>query len=155
MYLAKHFLLYDFKEILSWGASFRIVLLAYTWIIWYDMNALIFMVILIVQAIAEKRILLNDPSLLQSQIHALERKMEDVVGKYTYLSVKYANLSSNYKDLSTKNNDQPQSTPTCPLDTLTWLPHTTTNFLNTTTCPPNTIRCRPKLTVCFYASHWR
>lgn len=82
------------------------------------MNALIFMVILIVQAIAEKRILLNDPSLLQSQIHALERKMEDVVGKYTYLSVKYANLSSNYKDLSTKNNDQPQSTPTCPLDTL-------------------------------------
>lgn len=91
----------------------------------------------------------------KSQIHALERKMEDVVGKYTYLSVKYANLSSNYKDLSTKNNDQPQSTPTCPLDTLTWLPHTTTNFLNTTTCPPNTIRCRPKLTVCFYASHWR
>lgn len=83
------------------------------------MNALIFMVILIVQAIAEKRILLNDPSLLQSQIHALERKMEDVVGKYTYLSVKYANLSSNYKDLSTKNNDQSQSTPTCPLDTLT------------------------------------
>lgn len=46
------------------------------------MNALIFMVILVVQAIAEKRILLNDPSLLQSQIHALERKMEDVVGKY-------------------------------------------------------------------------
>lgn len=70
------------------------------------MNALIFMVILIVQAIAEKRILLNDPSLLQSQIHALERKMEDVVGKYTYLSVKYANLSSNYKDLSTQSNDQ-------------------------------------------------
>lgn len=68
------------------------------------MDALIFLVTFIVQAIAEKRILLNDPSLLQSQI--LERKVEDVVGKYTYLSVKYADPSSKYNDLSTKNNDQ-------------------------------------------------
>uniref|UniRef100_K1QR67 Short-chain collagen C4 n=1 Tax=Magallana gigas TaxID=29159 RepID=K1QR67_MAGGI len=43
------------------------------------MAVLIFHVIFIVQAIAEKRILLNDPALLQSQIHALERKVEDVV----------------------------------------------------------------------------
>ncbi|XP_065939522.1 short-chain collagen C4-like [Magallana gigas] len=70
------------------------------------MAVLIFHVILIVQAIAEKRILLNDPALLQSQIHALERKVEDVVGKYTDLSAKYADLSTKYSDMSTKDNDQ-------------------------------------------------
>ncbi|XP_052679704.1 short-chain collagen C4-like [Crassostrea angulata] len=69
------------------------------------MAALIVLVIFIVQAIAEKRILLNDPDLLQSQIHALERKVEDVVGKYTDMSVKYADLSTKYNDISTKNND--------------------------------------------------
>lgn len=91
------------------------------------MNALIFMVILIVQAIAEKRILLNNPSLLQSQIHAVERKVEDGIGKYTYLSVntliyqantktyppinndqsaKYADLSTRYTDLTSTYNDK-------------------------------------------------
>nr|XP_034307207.1 uncharacterized protein LOC105338948 [Crassostrea gigas] len=56
------------------------------------MVALIFLVIFIVQTIAEKRILLNDPDLLQSQIHALEGKVEDVVAKYTDLSAKYNTL---------------------------------------------------------------
>lgn len=36
------------------------------------MVASIFLLLFIVQAIAEKRILLNDPALLQSQMHALE-----------------------------------------------------------------------------------
>lgn len=70
------------------------------------MAALIVLVIFIVQTIAEKRILLNDPSLLQSQVHVLERKVEDVLGKFTDLSVKYADLSTKYNDISTKNNDQ-------------------------------------------------
>lgn len=70
------------------------------------MATLIVLVIFIVQTIAEKRILLNDPSLLQSQVHVLERKVEDVLGKFTDLSVKYADLSTKYNDISTKNNDQ-------------------------------------------------
>lgn len=70
-----------------------------------DMAALIFLVIFIVQTIAEKRILLNDPSLLQSQIHALEKKMEDMVAKYTDLSVKYADLFTKNNDQSAKYND--------------------------------------------------
>ncbi|XP_065939513.1 repetitive organellar protein-like [Magallana gigas] len=70
------------------------------------MAALIVLVIFIVQTIAEKRILLNDPSLRQSQVHVLERKVEDVLGKFTDLSVKYADLSTKYIDISTKNNDQ-------------------------------------------------
>ncbi|XP_052680699.1 uncharacterized protein LOC128161462 [Crassostrea angulata] len=56
------------------------------------MAALIFLVICIVQTFAERRVLLNDPDLLQSQIHALERKVEDVVAKYTDLSAKYNTL---------------------------------------------------------------
>lgn len=69
------------------------------------MAVLIFLVIFIVQTIAEKRILLNDPSLLQSQIHALERKMEDMVVKYTDLSVKYSDLFTKNNDQSAKYND--------------------------------------------------
>ncbi|XP_052676462.1 short-chain collagen C4-like [Crassostrea angulata] len=77
------------------------------------MVASIFLLLFIVQAIAEKRILLNDPALLQSQIHALESKVEDVVtknsdllAKYNDLSTKYTEQSGKYTELSTKCNDQ-------------------------------------------------
>lgn len=71
------------------------------------MAALIFLVIFIMQAIAEKRILLNDPDLLQSQIHALERKMEDVVAKYTDLSAKYNTLLTKTSGLYTSKFERP------------------------------------------------
>lgn len=77
----------------------------------------IFLLLLFTHAIAEKRILLNDPALVQSQVHALERKMEDVVSnltakyndlntKYTDQSVKYTELSTKYIEMSTKYSDQ-------------------------------------------------
>uniref|UniRef100_K1R6A8 Mutator-like transposase domain-containing protein n=1 Tax=Magallana gigas TaxID=29159 RepID=K1R6A8_MAGGI len=53
---------------------------------------------------SEKRILLNDPDLIQSQIHALERKVEDVVAKNTDLSTKYTDLTTKYNDLFAKYN---------------------------------------------------
>lgn len=71
-----------------------------------NMVALIFLVIFIVQAIAEKRILLNDPDLLQSQIRGLERKAEDEVSTYSVLIAKFKNLFVNYNDLSTKYTNQ-------------------------------------------------
>lgn len=70
-----------------------------------NMAAIIFLVIFIAQAIAEKRILLNDPDLLQSQIHALERKVEDVVAKNNDLFTKYNDQSNKYNDLATKYTD--------------------------------------------------
>ena len=84
----------------------------------------IFLIIFILQVFAGKRILLNDPALVQSQVHALERKMEDVVSnltakyndlntkytdqsvKYTELSTKYIELSTKYIEISTKYSDQ-------------------------------------------------
>lgn len=45
------------------------------------------------------------PIFTQSQIHALERKMEDVLAKYTDLSVRYADLSTKSNDQSAKYND--------------------------------------------------
>lgn len=69
------------------------------------MAAIIFLVIFIAQAIAEKRILLNDPDLLQSQIHGLERKVEDVVAKNNDLFTKYNDQSNKYNDLATKYTD--------------------------------------------------
>ncbi|XP_065939550.1 short-chain collagen C4-like [Magallana gigas] len=79
----------------------------------------IFLIIFILQVFAEKRILLNDPALVQSQILALERRMADVVtknsdlaakyndviGKYNDLFTKYTEQSGKYTDLSTKYND--------------------------------------------------
>lgn len=76
----------------------------------------VFLLAFFTQAISEKRILLNDLALVQSQIHALERKMEDVFSintdltakyndlntKYTDQSVKYTELSTKYTELSTK-----------------------------------------------------
>lgn len=69
------------------------------------MVALIFLVIFIVQTIAEKRILLYDSDLLQSQIHALGRKVEDVVAKYTDLSAKYNTLLTKRSGLYTLKID--------------------------------------------------
>lgn len=66
----------------------------------------IFLIIFLVQVIAEKRILLNDLALVQSQIHELERKMEDVVTKNSDLTAKYNNVVAKYNDLSTKYNEQ-------------------------------------------------
>ncbi|XP_011415224.3 short-chain collagen C4 [Magallana gigas] len=64
----------------------------------------VFIVHLFLQVIAEKRILLDDPAYLQSQIHALERKMEDVVARNTDLTAKYTDLSVKYNTLLTKSN---------------------------------------------------
>lgn len=69
------------------------------------MVASIFLLLFIIQAIAEKRILLNDPALLQSQIHALESKVGNVVTKNSDLSAKYNDLFKKYTDLSTKYTD--------------------------------------------------
>lgn len=89
---------------------------------------------------SEERILLNDPSLLPSQI--LERKVEDVVGKYTYLSVKYADPSSKYNDLSTKNNDQSAkySDPSIKFNELS--ANTTFCWLKLTFCTRHIIDCQ-------------
>lgn len=54
----------------------------------------------------KKRILLNDPALVQSQIHELERKMEDVVTKNSDLTAKYNDVVAKYNDLSTKYTEQ-------------------------------------------------
>lgn len=62
----------------------------------------VLLIVFLAQAVAEKRILLNDPNLVQSQIHALERKMEDVVTKNSDLAAKYNDLFAKYNDLSTK-----------------------------------------------------
>ncbi|XP_034307834.2 uncharacterized protein [Magallana gigas] len=66
----------------------------------------IFLATFLVQAFAEKGILLNDKDLLQSQIHALESKREDVVTKKSDLLAKYNDLSSKYTDLTTKYTEQ-------------------------------------------------
>lgn len=68
------------------------------------MAACFLLLLFFVQTIAEKRILLNDPDLIQSQIHALERKVEDVVAKNTDLSTKYTDLTTKYNDLFAKYN---------------------------------------------------
>lgn len=66
----------------------------------------IFLIIFLVQVIAEKRILLNDPALVQSQIHALERMMEDVVNRNSDLTAKYNDVVAKYNDLSAKYTEQ-------------------------------------------------
>lgn len=58
--------------------------------------------IFIVQVIAEKGILLNDPDLSQSQVCALEKKVEDIVGKYSDLSSKYNTLLNKTNGLKTQ-----------------------------------------------------
>lgn len=80
----------------------------------------IFLIIFFVQVIAEKRILLYDPALVQTQIHELERKMEDVVTKNFDLTSKYNDVVAKYNDLSTKYTEQSgkytdcrQNTPIC------------------------------------------
>lgn len=64
------------------------------------MALLIVLTLFIVQANAEKRLLLNDPDVILSQLHALERKMED---KYTDLSVKYNALLAQTNEIHAKN----------------------------------------------------
>ncbi|XP_061186270.1 short-chain collagen C4-like [Saccostrea echinata] len=65
----------------------------------------IFVIFIHVQAVighGEKRILLNDPDVLLSQIHDLERKYQDVLSKYSDLSRKFSGLATQYSDISTK-----------------------------------------------------
>jgi hypothetical protein len=50
----------------------------------------------ILHAKGEKRILLNDPDLLQSQLHALESKVQE-------LSTKYNDVTTQLNNLQTKN----------------------------------------------------
>lgn len=56
------------------------------------MALLAVLTLFVLLANAEKRILLNDPDVILSQLHALERKMEDITAKYTDLTVKYNTL---------------------------------------------------------------
>ena len=56
------------------------------------MALVIVLVFFVLLANAEKRLLLNDPDVILSQLHALERKMEDMTAKYTDLTVKYNTL---------------------------------------------------------------
>ena len=58
------------------------------------MAFMIVFALFMLQANAEKRLLLNDPDVILSQLHALERKMEDMTAKYTDLTVKYNTLST-------------------------------------------------------------
>ncbi|XP_048733742.2 uncharacterized protein LOC125649921 [Ostrea edulis] len=58
-----------------------------------------------IQAHGEKRILLNDPDLIHSQIQALESKYQDILTKYADLSTKYTDVSTKYADLSMKYTD--------------------------------------------------
>ncbi|XP_062566640.1 short-chain collagen C4-like [Saccostrea cucullata] len=62
-------------------------------------NLLIFIQVIIGHA--EKRILLNDPDVILSQIHDLERKYQEILVKYSDLSTKYSDLSTKYSDLAT------------------------------------------------------
>ena len=75
------------------------------------MAFMIVFALFMLQANAEKRLLLNDPDVILSQLHALERKMEDMnawkadmTAKYTDLSVKYNTLSGEYNTLSGEYN---------------------------------------------------
>lgn len=44
---------------------------------------------------AEKRILLNDPDVIHSQLHTLEQKMEEVMAWKADMTVKYNTLLTN------------------------------------------------------------
>ena len=44
---------------------------------------------------AEKRILLNDPDVINSQLHTLEQKMEEVMAWKADMTVKYNTLLTN------------------------------------------------------------
>ena len=44
---------------------------------------------------AEKRILLNDPDVINSQLHILEQKMEEVMAWKADMTVKYNTLLTN------------------------------------------------------------
>ncbi|XP_048733739.2 uncharacterized protein LOC125649918 [Ostrea edulis] len=74
-----------------------------------NMNISVFFLFVIflgrTQAHGEKRILLNDPDLIHSQIQALESKYQDILTKYADLSTKYTDVSTKYGDLSTKYAD--------------------------------------------------
>ena len=77
------------------------------------MALLIVLTLLMVQANAEKRILLNDPDVILSQLHALERKMKD---KYTDLSVKYNALLAQTNEMHAKMTQIPtQSCKSLPI----------------------------------------
>ena len=58
------------------------------------MSLVIVLVFVVLLANAEKRILLNDPDVILSQLHALERKVKEVTARNTDLSVKYNTLST-------------------------------------------------------------
>ena len=66
------------------------------------MAFMIVFALFMLQANAEKRLLLNDPDVILSQLHALERKMEDMTAKYTHLTVKYNTLSTQTNEMQAK-----------------------------------------------------
>ena len=77
------------------------------------MALLIVLTLFMVQTNAEKRLLLNDPDVILSQLHALERKMEE---KYTDLSVKYNALLAQTNDMHAKMTQIPtQSSKSLPI----------------------------------------
>jgi predicted nuclease with TOPRIM domain len=73
----------------------------------------------ILHAEDERRLLLNDPEVLQTQLHAVQNavqelttKYNDVLTKYSDVStknndlmIKYNDLTTKYNDVSSKNND--------------------------------------------------
>ena len=66
------------------------------------MALMIVLALFMLLANAEKRILLNDPDVILSQLHALERKVEDMTAKYTDLTVKYNTLSTQTNQMQAK-----------------------------------------------------
>nr|XP_022302081.1 short-chain collagen C4-like [Crassostrea virginica] len=58
------------------------------------MTSLVVFTLFMLLANAEKRILLNDPDVILSQLHALERKVEEVTAKNAELTAKYTTLST-------------------------------------------------------------
>ena len=66
------------------------------------MALMIVLALFMLQANAEKRLLLNDPDVILSQLHALERKVEEVTARNADLTVKYNTLSTQTNEMQAK-----------------------------------------------------
>ena len=66
------------------------------------MAMVIVLVFFVLLANAEKRILLNDQDVILSQLHALERKVEEVTARNVDLAVKYNALATQTNEIQAK-----------------------------------------------------
>lgn len=66
------------------------------------MALVIVLVFFVLLANAEKRILLNDQDVILSQLHALERKVEEVTARNVDLAVKYNALATQTNEIQAK-----------------------------------------------------